>query len=373
MKKIRRLTAGLVVSSLLLLSACSPAAGPEEEEASSESTSQISQPTSTSDIYYRPVIRDGSYQSSESRGITHRLNSTVNLKSFEKGLMILANDHYPTTDYFFEEGQYLSSERIDQWLGRQSEANPHGLNPPENNEDNPDERNPIYLESILEQNYYIQTENGLEIDGIMIGLAMNTVDYYQTEEYGPTYTQTIEREDMISQARDMISHILQVLRQVEDLEDMPIYFAVFEQAPRDDIAGGVYVAQTVSTQGTAIETLDSVDHRKLVLPVEADETSLGNNFTSFQDEIESFFPNLAGTTGVAVFDGDQLQNLRVDITTQFYGEGEIIAFTQYVEAAALNYLPTNVSVEISIDSMDDMEAFLYTDGDSNQYFSHIFN
>ncbi len=374
MQEMKRLLTHLALAGLLLVGGCSATPqSAEEKEESQETSEELGSPTTTSDMYYRPVIRDGIYQKSKSRGLTPRLNSTVNLKSFEKGLMILANEHYPNSDYFFEEGQYLTSDQVEGWLERHGPDHPNGLNPPENDGENSDERTPIYLESILEQDYYMQTENGLEIDGVMIGLAMNSVDYYQTEQYGPTYTQEIDREAMLEQARDMIPPILQALREHDDLKDMPIYFAVFEQAPKDDVGGGVYVAQTVSTQGTAIENLDDLNHSKMVLPLEGDQTSLGNNFASFQDEIKNFFPNLAGETGVAVFDGDKLKNLRIDITTQFYGEGEIIAFTQYVEAAAMNYLPTNVPVEITIDSMDDTEAFLYTDGDSKEYFSHIFD
>ena len=59
--------------------------------------------------------------------------------------------------------------------------------------------------------------------------------------------------------------------------------------------------------------------------------------------------------------------------TQFYGKGEIIAFTQFVNEAAINYLPENVPVEIRLESLNGMEAFLQKDSDDQEYYVMIFN
>lgn len=369
---------GLFISllALFVLTACSNTQiQPGQDQENTDNPGQEENVPSfygTSGHYYRPIIRDGAYRPSQSRGITQRLNSTINIKAFESGLMSLASQHFSTDKHFFEEGQYISSETVSAWVRRESSDNPQGLNPVDNGEAEAEMRSPIYLESVLEQDYYVETENGMQLAGMMIGLAMNSVDYYQAEQYGPILSQEIPDEDIRNQSQEMINQILDEIREVDELHDIPIVFAIFKQSPRDNLAGGNYVSQTVSASGNELGEYENLNYSKLVFPLEGEGTAVATNFEAFKSEVEQFFPNLSGVTGIGSYKGDQIESLRVDITTQFYGEAEMIAFAQYVEVAAQNHLPINIPVEITIDSMDDVEAFLYTNGESSQYFSHVF-
>ena len=369
---------GLSISllALFVLTACSNTQiQPGQDQENTDNPGQEENVPSfygTSGHYYRPIIRDGAYRPSQSRGITQRLNSTINIKAFESGLMSLASQHFSTDKHFFEEGQYISSETVSAWVRRESSDNPQGLNPVDNGEAEAEMRSPIYLESVLEQDYYVETENGMQLAGMMIGLAMNSVDYYQAEQYGPILSQEIPDEDIRNQSQEMINQILDEIREVDELHDIPIVFAIFKQSPRDNLAGGNYVSQTVSASGNELGEYENLNYSKLVFPLEGEGTAVATNFEAFKSEVEQFFPNLSGVTGIGSYKGDQIESLRVDITTQFYGEAEMIAFAQYVEVAAQNHLPINILVEITIDSMDDVEAFLYTNGESSQYFSHVF-
>lgn len=373
-EKLKGLLLSLVA--LFTLAACSTTQiQPGQDQTDAENPVQGENDPSfygTSGHYYRPIIRDGAYRPSQSRGITQRLNSPINIKAFESGLMSLAGQHFSTDQHFFEEGQYISSETVRAWVGRESADNPQGLNPMDNAEAEEEMRSPIYLESVLEQDYYVETENGMQLAGMMIGLAMNSVDYYQAEQYGPVLSQEIPDEDLKQQSQEMIDQILEEVREVDELQDIPIVFAVFKQSPRDSLAGGNYVSQVVSPSGSELDEYEELNFSKLVFPLEGEDTAVGQNFESFKSEVEQFFPNLSGVTAVGSYQGDQIEALYVDITTQFYGEAEIIAFAQYVEVAAQNHLPTNIPIEITIDSMDDVEAFLYTNGETSEYFSHIF-
>lgn len=373
-EKLKGLLLSLVA--LFTLAACSTTQiQPGQDQSDADNPGQEENDPSfygTSGHYYRPIIREGAYRPSQSRGITQRLNSPINIKAFESGLMSLAGQHFSTDQHFFEEGQHISSETVRAWVGRESSDNPQGLNPIDNGEAEEEMRSPIYLESVLEQDYYVETENGMQLAGMMIGLAMNSVDYYQAEQYGPVLSQEIPDEDIRQQSQEMIDQILEEVREVDELQDIPIVFAVFKQSPRDSLAGGNYISQVVSPSGSELAEYEQLHFSKLVFPLEGGDTAVAQNFEAFKSEVEQFFPNLSGVTAVGSYQGDQIESLHVDITTQFYGEAEIIAFAQYVEVAAQNHLPTSIPVEITIDSMDDVEAFLYTNGETSDYFSHIF-
>ena len=78
----RNWTAGFVVASFLILSGCTQL---EEQESPTTQTTQDTVPVQTtsnqlSNDYYRPLIVDGKYQSSQNRGVSLNLNSSINMK-----------------------------------------------------------------------------------------------------------------------------------------------------------------------------------------------------------------------------------------------------------------------------------------------------
>lgn len=363
---------------LFVLSACSPVPNettdsPEETSDSTSATSNVVTENQLGSEYYRPALDgDGRYQPSQSRGITLRLNSGINIALFEKDLLRLSQSPFPTEEYFMQEGQFLPEDLMMSWIGRESENNPEGLNPPEAGEEA--ERTPRYLNSILEFDFFTQTDNGLQLSGISIGLAMNSVDYYTTEIGGPSFEQSISSEELLTQGQAMADTIIARIREIEGLEEIPIMIGIYEQAARDDLAGGVYVAQGESTNGsTSIDNWTTLDEERLVFPLEGSNSAEGNAFANFKSEVESFFPNLSGVTGRAHYLGDQLVSLNIDIMTQFYGEAEIISFTQYLKQSATTYLPAELDVEIVVESPSNVQAFLEKDHTETEYFSYVFD
>lgn len=390
----------LVLLSLpvLLLSACTQ---PSDEEAaeSGDQSAQTENTESTTnailrnqlgDDYYLPALtEDGEYAPSQNRGITLNLNSGINISLFEKDLMRLSQSMFPTDEYLIQEGQKLTSEMVSGWLSRedvlseeeQEELDPEeiarreflkGLNPPESGEG--DDRAPRYLNSILEFDFYSQTDSGPQFNGMSIGLAMNTVDYYRTEIGGPQYQQEIPEDVLLEQGQAMANEIVRRVRQVEELAEIPIFIGIYEQSAKDDLGGGVYVAVGQSTNGsTAIQNWDMLNEERLIFPLEGSDSSEGNAFANFRSEVEKFFPNLSGVTGQAHYVNENLQSLTINVMTQFYGATEIISFTQFLKQSATTFLPSDLDIEIVVESPQSVEAFLKKDRTETEYFSYVFN
>ena len=365
---------------LLLLSGCNLTDKESTELNSSEGSDENLQNNSTmvarnqlGDDFYRPALdEDGQYRTSKTRGMTLSLNSGINISLFEKDLMRLSQDTFSTETHFIQEGQYLSKELVNSWLDRKSEDNPEGLNPPESGEG--EDRVPRYLNSILEFDFFTESEENLQLAGISIGLALNTVDYYQAEQFGSTLMQEISSEEALSKGKEMADQLLSQIRKVEGLEDIPIMIGLYEQSAQDDLAGGVYVAQGNSLNGSeSIDDWTSINERRIIFPFEGSDSAEGNAFANFQSEVESFFPNISGITGRAHYIDDQLDSLSINIMTQFYGEGEMVAYTQYLKQSATTYLPGDMNVEIIVESPEDVQAFLKKDITESDYFSYVFD
>ncbi len=391
----------LIVAQALFLAACDASVDPadqdeavQEDVQQTEETDDQTEESEASTIeeqvdsnYYRPVItEDGTYAPSQNRGVTRSLNSSVNMRTFEADLMRHSQGYFPTDSHFFQEGQYLSSQLVTSWIGREQvpdeddeeaeeiDEQNQGLNPPASEEESADGRTPNYLNSILEHNYYIQTDEGLQLAGVSIGLALNSVDYYQTEQFGPNFEQSIAREDLLAEGQRMGNEVASRLRNIEGLGDVPIMIGLYEQSTRDDLAPGTFIAEGLSENGnTSVSEWNLLNEDRIVFPLEGMQSAEGNNFANFRSEVEGFFPNVSGVTGLGHYIEDQLMNLEISITTQFYGKGEIIAFTQFLNEAGKTYLPNDLPIQIQVESLNGIESYLNKETNQEDYDILIFN
>lgn len=380
---------------LVLLSACggdltneiSETENQEETVEKTQTNENIVQQNQLGEEYYNFVLdENGNYATSNSRGITLSLNSGINIRLFEKDLLRFSQQKFSTDQYFIMEGQLLDNNLVRSWLRRldpEAEGNPlyAGLNPAQDddfyNEEteayNHSARIPNYLNSILELDFYRETEDGVELAGLTIGLAMNTVEYYQDNDY-TQFEQPIAPEVALKQGQNIGNEIVARLREMEGLENIPIMVAIYEQTAQDDLAGGVYKALGTSTNGaTSISSWETLNEERLVFPLEGSSSAEGNAFANFQSEVEYYFPNLSGVTGRAHYVNNQLVDLKIDIMTQFYGETEMISFTQYLKQSALTFLPADIDVEINVQSSTGMEAFLKKERTDAEYFAYVFD
>lgn len=382
-----------LASVTLLLASCDvlpDPVGPDEEttEENDENTAQTTEDGDTVIIesridsdYYRPVItEEGTYAPSLNRGITRELNSNVNIKTFEEDLMRLSQRYFSTEDHFFQEGQFLPAGTVDSWLQRSRELTEEeiedgeenlGLNPEDNGSTDPETRNPNYLSSVLEQDYYTQSEDGMELAGLSVGLALNSVDYYGDQGQD---IQEIPREELLEEGKRIADEVISRMREIEGLETVPITVGLYEQSTRDDFAGGVYISQGISEEGaTSVSEWEVINEGRLVFPIEGMQSAEGNQFANFKSEVEKFFPNLSGVTGIAHYMDDNLATLQIEIVTQFYGKGEIIAFTQYLNQAANSYLAESLPIEIKVESLNGVEAFLNRESGETEFDIHVFD
>lgn len=391
---------GLLIAQALFLVACETSLDPaDSDNADQEDTEQTDDTVNQLDEneastieeqvdsnYYRPVItEDGTYAPSQNRGTTRSLNSGVNMRTFETDLMRHSQARFPTENHFFQEGQYLSSTLVTNWIGREQvpdeeddeaeeiDEQNQGLNPPSNNTFDPAERAPNYLSSILEQNFYRQTEEGLELAGVSVGLALNQIDYYRDGE-GTQLQQTIPSEELLQAGREMADKVISRMRSVEGLENIPILIGLYEQSTQDDLAPGTFMETGFVEDGnTSVSEWNVINEDRMVFPLEGMQSAEGNNFANFRSEVEGFFPNISGVTGLGHYLEDQMIDLEISITTQFYGKGEIIAFTQFLNEAGKTYLPNNAATQINVESLNGMESYLKRETNQDDFEILIFN
>lgn len=388
MRKLLSVALGIA----LFLTGCAPNFQKKEEIVQDENNNEetaIIPKYNISDDYYRTILP---FKHSESRGlVVNNVDTKYNLNEFETGLMRTAQNSFNPDKYFFQEGQYLDSKTVSSWLNRKftpAQLKERGLEESENIGLNPlddevgtiaerNKKNPIYLAHILEHNYLIKGENGkVSLGGVVIGLAMNSIHYYQKVQYGATFEEKIDHATLEQKGKEMATEIMKRLRGIEGLEEVPITIALFEQASRTSIVPGNFFAFSHANKGSSkLGDWKKIDEKYVLFPsAEATKEHRDDvtSFSNFKQDVEDYFPNFNGVVGRSFYVGGHLQELNIDIPIQFYGKTEAIGFTQFVTGKVMEHFPDYISVQVNISSVLGPEAIIVRKMDQKEPFVHIY-
>jgi protein involved in sex pheromone biosynthesis len=392
---------------VLLLSGCAPNFEKEEEvvqETNDTKETAIIPKYNISESYYRTILP---FKSGEARGLVlGRLNTRLDIDEFETGLMRMAQDTFSVDKYLYQEGQYLQKTTIEGWLGRKLTAEQLKVkqkqskdkdNVPENLGLNPSfvydesipyeeqmKKSPIYLSSILEHNYLVKNSEGqVELGGIAIGLALNSVYYYKLpddyviEEYrGFQREAKIDSATLEAEGKKMADEIIGRLRNIPELSQIPIVISLFEQEEISSIAPGHFIARAkVDGNSSKLGKWENVNEEYHFFPsTEATKAYPEDavKFENFQRDIADYFTNYTGVIGQGFYKNDELQELKITIPMQFYGKGEVVGFTQYVTGLVMDHFPSYMNVRIYISSESGQEALIVRDSGEEEPFVHIY-
>lgn len=399
MNRVKKVT--LLGPIILLLTGCVRQTTSNEDTNNNDNTVTVQTTSSQlSDNYYRAVMIDGKYQLGAAASADNQISSGEEHRAFENGLLRISQQVFPTNQYYLQEGQLIDEDTMASWLGRESEQNPGGLNPElpqqapsevdenieessdivqDNDNDEEDESTnnqvamssdipPIYLSSMIEKNLMIETEQGFELSGIVIGLAMNS-QYTYTDADGVTYQQEISMGEMRERGRQFANIIVGRLRNTEELRSIPIVVGIYSMSDDQTIAPGTYILDGISREGNSINDWQEHNEYRVSLPI-VDPNHQSEDylfFENFRSDVQNFFPNLNGISAEALYLDGGIASLDIEIVTQFYQKTEIIALAQYVTDMAHRHLPEGIQIEINIDSAAGNEAVILRPAGSGQF------
>lgn len=370
---MKKLTITLIAVLLFLVSCVPETTEDEIVQPNDEQTEQeilIVPSYQLSKENYRMILP---FRPSEARGVIGRqVANRLDIDEMEAGLMRHSTEVFDPEKYYYEEGQYLTKDMVIDWI---DELNPER---PEMGSD-PDEfrDNPRYLSHILEQNYLQKNDdNTVELVGVSIGLALKSVYRFQSEIGGPYYYEEIHLEDMLAQGEEIAQSILERVRQIEELRDVPIMIALFREEEHSSPVPGNFVAKTVvPAHDMMIGEWESINEKNVLFPSDEAQKNYIEDYeviSNFAEEISSFFPNYVGYVGKGFYVNEDLKKLTIDIPIEFYGSAEVIGFTQYIYGIANGMFSNRYDLEIKVKSSQKIESVLYREAGEEDLVVHIF-
>lgn len=377
----------------LMLSACTPSITPEteltqESESAQEVETTIIPNMQLSDKFYKTLIP---YKESASRGlVVSNIFTKYDMKEVETGLMRISQNHFDTEKYFFQEGQYLSEDMLKYWLARPNQTKDkgpeyQGLNPSSVDEATGAEMDPtvrateapVYLAHIVEQNYLTKTDdNKVKLAGVSIGLALNSVYYYQKEQYGEFFEQKIPEAELVEEGKKIAQEVVNRLRARSELAEVPIVVALFKQEERNAIIPGSYMAYNFAEENkTALGEWEMINEKYITFPMNSPDDiyrDLNRDFMNFKQDVDKYFANFTSVFATGFYQNNKIQKLDIEIPIQFYGTAEITGFTQYLTGLMLNHLPLDLHITVSITSVNGPEVLIIKEPNENEPFVHIY-
>ncbi|MEK5078313.1 CamS family sex pheromone protein [Solibacillus sp. FSL W7-1436] len=390
MKRYRWIPAIIVAA---MLSACAPNLAPDTELTQESDTEQAVETTiipnmQINDKFYRTLIP---YKESASRGlVVSNIYTKYDMKEVETGLMRISQNHFDTENYYFQEGQYLDEETLKYWLARPNQTEDkgpefQGLNPSSVDEATGKEMDPtvkateapVYLAHIVEQNYLTKTdENKVKLAGVSIGLALNSVYYYQKEQYGEFFEQKIPDAKIEAEGKKIAQEVINRLRARPELADVPIVIGLFKQAERNAIVPGTYTDYNFAHTGkTELGEWKAIDEKYVTFPMSSPDDvyrELNTNFQNFKQDVDKYFSNFTSVFATGFYQNKKVQKLDIEIPIQFYGTAEITGFTQYLTGLLLNHLPLDLYISVSITSVNGPEVLIIKEPNEDEPFIHIY-
>lgn len=371
MKAMKKLIASVFIF-LLVFTGCVPK--PQEEilqptENNEDQEISIVPSYQLSEDNYKMILP---YRPSQARGaITNQIGNRVDIYEMEAGLRRHSTEVFDPNVYYFEEGQYISKDMVFDWIDT---FNPEGGRYRTEEEHT---ENPRYLSHILEQNFLERQEDDtVELAGVSIGIALKSVYRFQTEIGGPYFTRDISDEEIQEQGREIAQLVLERLRAIEGLQDVPIMIALYREEEVSSPVPGNYFEKTVVPSGDMlIGEWEPIDEKYVLFPSQEAQSNHPDEYNlldDFGEMVATYFPNYVGYVGEGLYINGNLQQLTIKVPIEFYGEAEVIGFTQYVYGI-INGFPKSYDIEVVIESRDQIESFIYREaGDDEPYF-HIFN
>lgn len=312
------------------------------------------------------------YRPSAARGaITNQLENRVDIDELEEGLRRHSTSVFSPEKYVFEEGQYLTTEKIFDLVD--------SLNPNIKDESDKKEhqKNPRVFSHILEQNFLERKDDRVELVGVSLGISLKSVYRYQTETGGPNYYEDISEREMIEEGERIAEAVLKEVRNIEGLEQVPIMIALFREAEQSSPIPGSFIQKTVVKEGdTKIGKWEKTNEEYILFPSSEAKDKYSNDYQkvkAFSEKIEAYFPNYVGVVGTGFYIDGDLTKLSIEVPIEFFGKGEVVGFTQYAYGVVQEIFANHYDIEVSVFSSDGAESLIYRDSGEEEPNVHIFH
>ena len=240
-----------------------------------------------------------------------------------------SKEYFDINEYYLSEGHVISNSDLSKLVRRESTDNPYGLNPPSGSQflvgtSDISVTDAVVVADIMEIDFYHELNGSTSLAGMSFAIVLNQ------SLSSPNGLVTVTDKVLYEYGSNMARKLDRYIRSLSDMEDMPIYIALYVTNPNDAVLPGRYIADGYFTaRGGQINT----NNEQWVLFPSTQAASLDaaltDKFNGFKSSITTFIPESIGVIGEARYVDNETNFLRITLSIQAKTYSEIRALTQY--------------------------------------------
>lgn len=279
------------------------------------------------------------------KGISTTTDSYVDYDDMESGLVDLSKEFIATSNYFYKPGDILTQDDVNELLQRESNEYPNGLNLPENNDP---KENPIYVNTIVEGDFYTLNEKSEQkVDTIALGFGIDTT-YTYDENKDDVNIDDDKIENFIT--KYIANKVVTYIRNVKKLEDLNVICAFYKESNDMLLPGDYYTYGYIDKDDEGLENIKKQNIEYKIFPDYTSEDTINLEIENFVDKLNEFFISNTGISSIGKYEDDKLVNLDMEIIIQYYSEINLDSLIQYIKDNLTNELISIPKLTITVKS-----------------------
>lgn len=165
------------------------------------------------------------------------------------------------------------------------------------------------------------------------------------------------------------------MRKIEGLAQVPIVVGLYRQSSKNDISPGSYFAVSTAEKGKdVLSGWDAIDEEYVIFPTSTNADKyrdMDTKFRNFKQDVDKYFSSFVNVIGTGFYQNGTIASLKIDVPIEFYGEAEVIGFTQHLSGLVVDHFPAT-KVEVSVTSVNGPVSVIVKEPGSDEPYTHIY-
>lgn len=348
---------------LTLLVGCHRAKESVQEQTNTDTATM----DSFDDSYYK-IIKTESGDSELREDFYLDYGATSDFKTIGRGLQILSSDYFSTSNHYMSEGQYLKLALKKELVTRKSE---YSLQPATGTTIG-GVKNPIMVQNIQEQDYYVKDGRGYTLKGMSFSIILEPRD-----SNNAILAEPMSNSDIESYGRECIKKFYNVIRSADDfkkIKDLPVLIAVYRATnTASSTVDGNYILKSYCQKD--VGEINIVNHENILFSSEraeqVDKTTYAD-FNAIKTIVKNAATEAVGFVGEARYINNEIQSMVINANLNIKSSTELMYLTSIIADAIDNKFTYDFQISVLVNSQDQLQAVIVKDKGQSSKSTYLY-
>lgn len=353
----------LACMALTLLVGCHRAKESVQEQTNTDTATM----DSFDDSYYK-IIKTESGDSELREGFYLDYGATSDFKTIGRGLQILSSDYFSTSNHYMSEGQYLKLSLKNELVKRKSD---YSLQP-ESGTTIGGIKDPIMLQNVQEQDYFVKDGKGYTLKGISFSLIIEP-----RNSDNSVLAEPMSNSDIESYGRECIQKFYNVIRQADEfkkVKDLPILITVYKATnTATSSVDGNYILKSYCQKD--VGEINKVNHENVLFTSERAEQLDKTTFADFETikrTVKNAATEAVGFVGEARYMNNEIQSMVINANLNIKSSTELMYLTSIIADAIDTKFTYDFQISVLVNSQDQLQAVIVKDKGQSSKSTYLY-